>query len=140
MNYQNNFLEKELTYKLIGTFINISKLHGCHFKENIYYKLLINEFLKVKILFVQFPKINIYNSKNSDFLGCYQPDFLIEDKIILEIKACLYIHQSHIDQLIKYLKSSFYEVGFIVNFGTERAQIIRRVSSNNRKTFIDNRK
>lgn len=135
MNIANNFLEKELSFKLIGIFINISKEHGCHFKENIYYNLLKEELKKADLSFIQFPKIRIYNRNDNGFLGYYYPDFLIENKIIVEIKASGQIHQTYIDQVTKYLSVSKYEIGFIVNFGTERAQIIRRVYSNCRKNL-----
>lgn len=136
----DNFLEKKLSYKLIGIFINISRTNGCHFKENIYYNLLKNSFIKNELLFLQFPKIEVFDHANGNFLGYYYPDFLIENKIILEVKACSQIHRSHIDQLVKYLESSMYEVGFIVNFGTERAGIVRKIYSNSRKLFANIRR
>jgi len=129
-------LEEKLTSKLIGIFIEISKENGFSYKEYIYQRLLSNKFLKDKIKFVSQPKIPLYCVTDGEYLGNYYPDFLIEGKIIIEVKAQGQIFNNHINQLIRYLSSTEYEIGLIVNFGTPKAQFIRRIFTNDRKAFI----
>jgi len=129
-------LEEKLTYKLRGVFIEISKKHGCLFKEKAYYKLICEEFKNRNIAFLFQPKITLHNFESSKMIDEYYPDFVVEDKIIIEVKAQGQIFNNHIDQLIKYLSSTKFELGFIVNFGTPMVQIERRIFTNNRKPFI----
>lgn len=129
-------LEKDLSYKLQGLFIAISREHGHLYKEKVYYNILKNKLKGNGLTFVQNPRIAIYDLKSGEIIGNYYPDFLIENKIIIEIKAQNQILDTHINQLIRYLNSSKYEVGYLVNFGTPKAQIIRRVYSNQRKLFL----
>jgi len=56
---KNVFLEKELSYKLVGIFIEISKENGCLFKEAVYYNLLKDKFKKTNLKFIQHPKITL---------------------------------------------------------------------------------
>jgi GxxExxY protein len=131
-------LEKELSYKLVGIFINISQKHGYLLKEKAYYRLLIDSFVKNKIRHTQHPKVKLINNDNDAELDFYYPDFLIENKIILEIKAQNQIYHDNINQLMKYLSISQYELGYIVNFGTPKAQFERRIYTNDRKRFSTN--
>jgi len=135
-NNSPSLLEKELSYKIQGIFIDISKEFGYLYKEKVYQNILKEKFQEVKIFYQEFPNINIYNIRSGKFIGNYCPDFLIEHKIILEIKAQSQLFDTHINQLIRYLNSSKYEIGYLVNFGTPKAQIIRRVYSNVNKSFL----
>lgn len=60
-------------------------------------------------------------------VGVYIPDFLIENKVVLEIKAVLELPLSAGTQLNYYLKTTGYRVGLILNFGKRRLQIRRRI-------------
>ena len=60
-------------------------------------------------------------------VGYYKPDFVPYGKIIVEFKSILFIPQVFIKQLNQYLITSEYKLGFIVNFGANELEIIRRV-------------
>ena len=64
---------------------------------------------------------------NEKIIGHYRPDFVIYGKIIIEFKSVLFIPEVFIKKLYQYLITSKYKLGFIVNFGAEELQIIRRV-------------
>jgi GxxExxY protein len=130
------FLEKKLSRKLIGIFIEISKENGNLFKEKAYYTLLINKFTNAGIKYLQFPELGLYSNEYCTLIDHFYPDFLIENKIILEVKASGQIRSVDIDQLTEYLHCSKYELGFIVNFGTPRVQFERRIYTNDRKPFL----
>ncbi len=81
------------------------------------------------------PQISIISQKTGKVIGALIPDIIVEDKIIVEIKALKDLRKDTINQLIKYLELSKYEVGYLVNFGRPYTQIIRKVYSNNRKNL-----
>lgn len=61
-------------------------------------------------------------------VGTYTPDLLINDAIILELKAKPFLHKDDVQQFWHYLKNSEYRLGFLVNFGEPNGvQIVRRV-------------
>ncbi len=66
----------------------------------------------------------MYKGEN---VGIYEPDFIIEDKVLVEIKAVPMLTKLFDTQLYYYLKGTKYEVGFLVNFGAEKLQIKRRI-------------
>lgn len=129
-------LEEELTYKLRGIFIGISKEYGSLFKESIYQNLLKQALHKYDLNFKEYPRIPLFDFKTGNPIGNYYPDFLIEGKIIVEIKSQRDLTEIHVNQLIRYLRSSKYEIGFLVNFGTPKAQIFRRIFTNDQKLFF----
>lgn len=93
-------------------------------KETIYQKALIAEFEKRKIPFKQEVVIDVtYDGKK---IGLYRPDFIIDNKIIIEVKAVEFLPKNHEKQLYYYLKGSSYRLGFLVNFGSLRGVDIRR--------------
>lgn len=71
----------------------------------------------------------------NQLVGEFYADLLIEDTIIVELKACEYLISSHIAQLMNYLKSTQIEVGLLLNFG-ETPEFKRLVYTNNRKSNL----
>jgi len=65
-------------------------------------------------------------------VGDYRADLLIDDCVILELKACEELNPAHEAQLINYLKATEIEVGYLLNFG-KKAKFSRKVYSNKRK-------
>lgn len=126
-------LENELSYKLQGIFIEISKEYSYLFKEGVYYNILKEKLLRNNLQFNYQARIDLYSQETGELIGNYVPDFVIENKIILEIKAQKNLEDSHINQLIRYLKLSKYEIGYLVNFGCPKVQMIRRIYNNDRK-------
>lgn len=129
-------LEEELTFKLRGIFIEVSRNYGYSYKEKVYQNILSKKFKVHKINFAQYPIVSVMDIEDGDQIDKYIPDFLVENKIIIEIKAQRYVASSHIDQLVKYLHSTKYEIGFLVNFGSPKVEIIRRIYTNDRKSFL----
>jgi len=61
-----------------------------------------------------------------EVIGDYTADIVVEDKVILELKAVKEIHPVHEAQLVNYLKATGMEVGLLINFG-DRVEIKRKV-------------
>jgi len=130
-------IEKDLSYKIRGLFIELSQEYGHLYKEEFYHNALKEILGQRKIRFIEKPRINIYSVTSSKTLSTYVPDFLIENKIIIELKAQPILSSEAILQLDQYLKASKFEVGFIVNFGEPKANIVRRIYTNDRKKWFN---
>jgi GxxExxY protein len=135
-NDQNKILEPELSYKIQGAIYNVANKYGKGLKEQIYQKALIEEFTKRKLKFDAQKHIQIFSLDSGKPLGIYVPDFVIEDKIILEIKSSSFTTKQDISQQQSYLRASTYEIGYLVNFGTPKLDIRRSIYTNDRKSFI----
>lgn len=133
---QIKLLEKELSYKVCGILIEISKKYGNLYKEEFYHNACREKFELTKTDFISQPKINVLSIDSGKKLSTYIPDFLIENKLIVELKALPFLPNVAVNQLDQYLKASKYEVGYIVNFGTPRAEIIRRIYTNDLKPWL----
>lgn len=104
----------QLSYKIVGCLFEVYKNLGSNRQEKHYQKALSEEFLKQKINFrEQYPVAISYKDKK---IGQNFFDFLIEDKIILEIKSGPYFRKEYLDQLISYLKAASLKLGIIANF------------------------
>ena len=71
-------------------------------------------------------------------IGEYYADLLVEDKVIIELKACEVLMNVHIAQLMNYLKATEIEIGLLLNFG-EDAEFKRIIYTNDRKKNLKNR-
>ncbi len=116
----------KITEKIIGIAIEIHRAIGPGFIEKIYVQALQQEFSANKINFESQKSIKI---KYKDVeLGLQRIDFLIEDTIILEIKAVSEINSIHTAQLISYLKTINRRLGLVLNFARDKLEIKRVVN------------
>ena len=118
-------LYKKLSYKITGCFFKVYNTLGPGHKEGIYHRALKIEFEKQKIKYSSKKRLKIeYEGKE---VGIYEPDFIIEDKIIVELKSVLQMPKVYEQQLYYYLKGSDYKLGYLVNFGSDKIDIKRRI-------------
>jgi len=133
VNKHQDFLYPELTYKIRGAIFNVRKELGPVFKETVYQKALEIDFLKQKIPFVSQKPIDIiYDNRK---IGIYKPDFIIDNKIIVELKAVPNITKLEERQIWYYLKGTDYKLAFLVNFGAGRLQIKRWIYDKAREKY-----
>ena len=128
MKRKVDLLYEELSYKVRGAMIEIHKALGSGHKELVYHRALAEEFRKQKMNFCEEKSINVFYQDKK--VGTYKPDFIVEDKIIVEIKAVPFMPRNFEEQLVHYLKSTKYKLGFLVNFGVRRLVIKRRIYTN----------
>lgn len=126
------FLHKELSQKVIGAFYTVYKTLGYGFLEKVYENALAYELTLLEIEFKTQVPIEVYYK--SQKVGIYIADLLIEDSIILELKAAESLCPEHEYQLINYLKATSIEVGLLLNFGKE-PQFKRVIFTNDRKNL-----
>jgi len=134
--YNNKLLEAELSYKIRGCFYRVFNQYGPGLKEIVYHKALAEELQNQGVNFVSNPRINIFSQETGKILGTYIPDFIVENKIIIEIKALNRLTFLEKNQLMSYLRASLYEIAFLVNFGASKLEINRLILTNDRKPFI----
>lgn len=119
------FLYKELTYRIRGILFEVRKKIGLGHKEQVYQGALEIEFAKAGLRFESKKNISIkYEGKN---IGLYQPDFVVEDKVLLELKALPEIARTQTEQVWSYLKGCSYKLALLVNFGSKDLEIKRVV-------------
>lgn len=115
----------ELSYKLQGCFFKVYNILGFGYKEIAYQRALEQELTLQNIPFEKETHLSItYKGKK---IAEYVPDLVIDNKIIVEIKALEFLPNKFITQLIYYLKGTNYKLGYLVNFGGTRLEIIRRI-------------
>lgn len=114
---------KEVSYKLVGIAMEVHNRLGYGFLEkvyeNAYYILIRKNGLKVE---QQKPIKVVFEG---EVIGEYIADLVIDDKIIIEVKACNGLISKHKSQLINYLKATGMELGILINFGTEKLEYQR---------------
>lgn len=135
-NLNKDILHPKLSYDLQGAFYEVANTIGKGMKEKVYQNALAEELEAKGIPHEQQKRIAIYSPKSGDKLGVYVPDFLVDDTIIVEIKATDYTPKQARKQHFSYLKASEYEVGYLVNFCTPELYIERSIYTNDRKPFI----
>ncbi len=130
-------LHKDLSYKVQGAVIEVRKNYGSGHKESLYQNALAEELYIRHIPFAREVSIKITSPRTRKTIGSYRPDFIIDDKIILEIKVLDLIPRKLIDQLFDYLKNSTYELGYFVNFCGQKLYMKRVIYTNDHKNFRD---
>lgn len=129
-----SLLHEELTDVIIKTFYEVYNELGYDFLERVYQNSMYLE-LKNKGLHVEAQKrIEVFYKGIA--VGQYYADLLVEDLVILELKAADCIVTAFENQIINYLKGTNCEVGLLLNFGT-KPEFRRKVFENNRKIRIE---
>jgi len=111
-----DIIYREESYKIIGACFEVYKQKGCGFTEPIYHECLKIEFRLQKIPFVSEPIINLeYKGEILDMY--FKPDFVLYDKIVVELKAISTLIDEHRAQTLNYLNATKFDLGLLVNFG-----------------------
>jgi len=119
-----NLLYENLTNKIINCFYNVHNDLGFGFLEKVYERALIVELENKGIKFQEQRKIKIFY-KNQN-IGDYIADLIVDDEVIVEIKAVKNLSKIHEAQLVNYLKATKIKIGLLVNFG-EKLEFKRKI-------------
>lgn len=130
-------LHEELTYTIRKALFNVYNTLGFGHKEHVYQKALAKEFDDMFIVYQREPKLDV--SYKGLLVGNYQPDFVIDSKVIVEIKAVPILIKAFETQLMNYLKSTQFELGLLVNFGAPKLIVRRMIWTDPRKSAINPR-
>lgn len=111
-----DLLYPKLSYLIIGCAFDVYNAIGSGYHEKYYQKALIEAFKEKGIAFkteISFP----IRYKNK-IIGSKRLDFLIDEKIIVELKKGNNFSKSHIDQILEYLRTQHLKLGILINFGS----------------------
>ena len=111
----SNYLYEEDTYKIIGALIEVHKNLGKGFSEIVYKDAFEYELNKIGISFER-EKEYLVHYKDTVLNHKFYADFVVLDKIILEIKSTDSLHEKHISQCLNYLHVSGHRLALLVNF------------------------
>lgn len=123
---------EELSKEIIGAFYRVQTTLGFGFLEKVYENALVIELKKLCLGAEQQVPIKVYY--DNTVVGSYVADIIVNDLILLELKAGEAITPEHEAQLLNYLKATEFEVGYILNFG-RKATFSRKVFENDRKKY-----
>ena len=115
-----------ITENIIGSAFSVSNKLGVGFLEKVYENSLLIELQKNGLNVEQQKAINVYY--DNILVGEYFSDLLVEDSIIVELKAVKRLDEIHQSQLMNYLKACKKRFGLILNFGTPKVEVKRIVN------------
>jgi GxxExxY protein len=123
-------IDDPLTFKVIGCAQKVHSVLGNGFQEIIYQRALAVEMTEQGLSFQREAEMPIFYKEQH--IGSRRVDFLIEDKIIVEIKALISLEDTHIAQGLNYLVAYNLDIGLLLNFGSRSLQV-RRLRHPNKK-------
>ena len=115
----------DLTYQINGAIFEVSRTLGAGFLEKVYENALMIELRERGLKAESQVPIKVYYKKEA--VGEYFADILVQDKIIIELKAVENLSKLHEAQILNYLKATGIQVGLLVNFKHPKAEIKRMV-------------
>lgn len=124
-------LHENITKKIIEAYYKVYNSLGYGFLEKVYENALKIELKRINLKVDQQKNVKVFY--NEFEVGDYFADLIVEDLVIVELKAAESICEEHEAQLINYLKATNLEVGLLLNFG-KKAEFKRKVFSNDRKS------
>lgn len=127
------YKHSELTEQIIGAFYTVYSSLGYGFLENVYVKALMIELKKRSM--TPRDELPIHVFYDGQLIGEYFADIVVNDLVILEVKAAKSLAAEHEAQLLNYLKATPYEVGLLLNFGP-KPETKRRSFDNSRKEWF----
>ena len=118
-------LHKDTSFQIIAAVYEVHNVLGFGFLESVYQKALEKE-LRSRDLKAEVQKEIKVRYKDED-VGSFYADIVVNDEIILELKAAENLTKAHEAQLLNYLKGTGLKLGFLINFGKEKAIYKRMV-------------
>ena len=113
---KNDLKYRDITEKIIGASFEVHKFLGNGFQEVIYQRALAYEMNKAGLAFAREIEQNIFYRDMPEPIGTRRVDFIVEGKILVELKAIIKLEDVQA-QVLNYLKAYRLEVGLLINFG-----------------------
>src|SRR5690606_1521607 len=120
-------LHSDITGKILEAFYKVYNTLGYGFLESVYEKAMLIELQKFGLFVERQKRIKVYYEGIQ--VGDYFADLIVNNCIIIELKAAGNIHSEHEFQLLNYLKATEIEVGLLLNFG-KRPEFKRKIFTN----------
>ncbi|GIL22473.1 MAG: hypothetical protein BroJett042_09860 [Bacteroidota bacterium] len=120
----------DITEKIIGCAMKVHNYLGNGFQEVIYQRALEIEFRKAELTFNR--ELQMAVSYDGIKIGTRRVDFLVESKIIVELKAVSKLDNIYLNQAVNYLEAFDLEIGLLLNFGSTSLEFRRLINSKKR--------
>ena len=124
---------EDITEKIIQAFYKVYNTLGYGFLERVYLNALYIELIAMGFKVEKEKKILVYYLGN--VVGDYQADLVVEDIIVVELKAINTLVEENEHQFVNYLKATAIEIGLLLNFG-KKPQIKRKIFDNDKKKIL----
>jgi GxxExxY protein len=124
-------IDDPLTYKIIGCAQRVHSILGNGFQEVIYQRALAIELNKTNLKFERELEMPIYYDDQE--IGRRRVDFLVENSILVELKALVQLEDAHLAQGLNYLVAYKLDKGLLINSGARSLQVKRLRHPKNRK-------
>ena len=112
-------IHRDMTQKIIGAAFEVHKFLGNGFQEVIYQRALAYEFRVAGLGYQREIEKDIYYKDLTDPIGTRRADFIVEDKVLVELKAVIELEDVHLAQALNYLKAYKLKIGLLINFGSK---------------------
>ncbi|MFZ1583257.1 MAG: GxxExxY protein, partial [Saprospiraceae bacterium] len=118
---------QDITEKILGASFEVHKYLGNGFQEVIYQRALAWELGKKGLSYAREVDQEIYYKELEEPIGTRRADFVVEGKVLVELKAISQLEDVHTAQILNYLKAYKLEVGLLINFGSKSLTFKRLV-------------
>ncbi len=116
-------IDDDLTYKIIGCAMKVHNTLGNGFQEVIYQRCLAMDLENVGLEFLREQEMPIYYENIQ--VGTRRADFIVEGKVMVELKALIKLEDVHLAQSLNYLTAYQIEKGLLLNFGSTSLEVKR---------------
>ena len=114
-----------ITGKVIGAAMRVSSKLGWGFLEKVYENSLVIELRRLGLTVLQQPSVHV--RYDGEIVGDFIPDLLVENRVVVEIKAVPSLLPQHRQQCLNYMRSTGLRVCLLMNFGRPRLEMRRLV-------------
>lgn len=117
----------DITEKIIGASFEVHKFLGNGFQEVIYQRALAWEMRQLNLEFAREIEQDIFYKDLIRPIGTRRADFVVEGKVLVELKAKIHLEDVHLAQVLNYLKAYRLKVGLLINVGSKSLTFKRLV-------------
>jgi GxxExxY protein len=107
--------QDQMAKQVIGMAMKVHRTLGCGFVETVYRNALIVELRRSNLKFIIHPELSV--TYEGIEVGLFQADLIVENRIIVELKAVDALNTAHSAQLVNYLMATKIDLGLLLNFG-----------------------
>jgi GxxExxY protein len=133
---REDYKYSDISEKIIGCAMKVHRQMRNGFQELIYQRCLIIEFRKIALPFLNEVELPIFYDNVE--VGKRRVDFLVENKVIFEIKAVSELTDTHLAQALNYLETLNLEIGLLINFGSKSLEVKRIINNKYKQSFQSN--
>jgi GxxExxY protein len=136
MMVKEEYKYSDITEKIIGCALKVHQRMRSGYPELIYHRCLVIEFERASLPFLTEIELPIFYEEIQ--VGKRRVDFLIENKVVIEIKAVSELTDIHLAQALNYLEALNLEVGLLMNFGSKSLEVKRLINNKYKPSFQSN--